>query len=236
LSQKLPYRNDQLIDALNSGKPILLFDSKGREGETDIFFLAKGVTDSSVRFLRKKGGGMIFLASEFSISKNLGLPFVRDIYESLGDISNDFEILRKLSNQSIPYDKRSSFSIFINHKNTFTGITDKDRALTARSFSDLCENSFSLKKQESQEFFSKNFRSPGHVPICIADSALLEGRQGHTELIVALLAMLNLPPIALGCEMLSDDGNSLSLKEAKAWALEQGYLFLEGQSIVEACQ
>ena len=36
--------------------------------------------------------------------------------------------------------------------------------------------------------------------------------------------------------MLSETGYSLPPDEAKTWALNQGYLFLEGRSIVEACQ
>jgi len=55
-------------------------------------------------------------------------------------------------------------------------------------------------------------------------------------LIVALMIFLNLTPVALGCEMLSDDGNALSPEEAQIWAQEQGYLFLEGRQIVETCQ
>ena len=83
---------------------------------------------------------------------------------------------------------------------------------------------------------AQNFRIPGHVPICIADCELLEGRQGHTELIIALMSLLNLTPVALGCEMLSDDGNALSPEEAQTWARKEGYLFLEGRQIVETCQ
>ena len=45
---------------LRRGEPILVFDEANREGETDIFFSAKYVTQSSVNFLRKNGGGMIF--------------------------------------------------------------------------------------------------------------------------------------------------------------------------------
>ena len=36
--------------------------------------------------------------------------------------------------------------------------------------------------------------------------------------------------------MLSDDGNAFSPEEAQTWAQKQGYLFLEGRQIVEACQ
>ena len=92
------------------------------------------------------------------------------------------------------------------------------------------------KTLDGQDILSQNFRIPGHVPVCIADSNLLNSRQGHTELIVALFNLIDMNPIALGCEMVSDDGNSLSPSEAKRWAQSEGYLFLEGQQIVDACQ
>ena len=120
LSQILPYKIDGLVDVLTKGEPILIFDSDKREGETDLFFLGKCVKDSSVRFLRKEGGGMVFLASEFNISKKLGLPFMSDVYAAASANQNDFPYLTRLANNSLPYDKRSSFSLFINHKDTFT--------------------------------------------------------------------------------------------------------------------
>ena len=105
-------------------------------------------------------------------------------------------------NHSIHYDKKSSFSIFINHKDTFRGISDYDRALTSKSFASIFEESLKLSKSEAQEKLSQNFRIPGHVPVCIADPNLLKARQGHTELVVALFKFLGINPIALGCEMI----------------------------------
>ena len=43
-------------------------------------------------------------------------------------------------------------------------------------------------------------------------------------------------PIALGCEMVGNDGLSLSAGDAKLWAQKEGYLFLEGQQIVDECK
>ena len=74
---------ENLVNILREGKPILVFDEDNREGETDIFFSAKYVTHSSVRFLRKNGGGMIFLAAENRASTELGLPFAQEIYEEV---------------------------------------------------------------------------------------------------------------------------------------------------------
>ena len=126
---------------LLSGNPIFVFDEEGRESETDIFFYAKSVTSDNLHYLRKNGGGMIFLASDYSISRKLGIPFMEEIYEAAFSNSNDFSILEMMKHHSLPYTKsKSSFSIFINHKDTFTGITDDDRSLTARSFSEVFES------------------------------------------------------------------------------------------------
>ena len=234
--------NDNMLDfetitsELRNGKPILVFDQKDREGETDIFFSAKYVSNSSIRFLRDNGGGMIFLAAENSASKKLGLPFAHEIYDTVLASNEKFNVLDRMLKHSIPYDKQSSFSIFINHKDTFTGISDYDRALTSKSFASVFEESVNLSHSEGQKLVSDNFRIPGHVPVCIADSSLLKNRQGHTELIVSLLKSAHMNPIAVGCEMIGDDGHSLSPDKAKRRAQDEGYLFLEGRQIIEECQ
>ena len=53
---------------------------------------------------------MIFLASDFSISKKLGLPFMEEIYDAASSESSDFEILKITKSHSLPYTKsKSSF-------------------------------------------------------------------------------------------------------------------------------
>ena len=221
---------------LLKGNPIFVFDEEGRESETDIFFYAKSVTKDNLHYLRKNGGGMIFLASEYSISRKLGLPFMEEIYDAASSNSDDFGILNIMKSHSLPYTKsKSSFSIFINHKDTFTGITDEDRSLTARSFLEVAEKINNLTVDESKKLMGNSFRSPGHVPVCIAASEGLSERQGHTELITELFKKLNLTPIALGCEMVSKSGKSLSRSEAENFAKDNGHLFLEGQYVKEVC-
>ena len=230
------FETDHIREILRQGKPILVFDDSDREGETDIFFSAKYVSNSSIRFLRENGGGMIFLAADNSASTKLGLPFAHEIYETVINSQESSKMLETMLSHSIPYDYKSSFSIFINHKDTFTGISDYDRALTSKSFAEILEESVNLSEVESRDKIANNFRIPGHVPVCIADSKLLKSRQGHTELIVSLLKLSDMNPVALGCEMIGKDGNSLSSEEARIWASNKGYLFLEGQQIVESCQ
>ena len=93
-----------------------------------------------------------------------------------------------------------------------------------------------LSEEESEQLISDNFRIPGHVPVCIADLELLKNRQGHTELIISLLKSLDMNPVSIGCEMVGEDGYSLSPERAKEWAQSEGYLFLEGRQIIEECQ
>ncbi len=228
---------EKIKTELLSGNPIFVFDEEGRESETDIFFYAKSVTSNNLHYLRKNGGGMIFLASDYSISRKLGIPFMEEIYEAAFSNSNDFTILEMMKHHSLPYTKsKSSFSIFINHRDTFTGITDDDRSLTARSFSEVFEKAETISADESRKIMGNSFRSPGHVPICIAASNGLSERQGHTELITELFKKISLTPVALGCEMVSKSGKSLTRYEAEIFAKDNGYLFLEGQHIKEVCQ
>jgi 3,4-dihydroxy 2-butanone 4-phosphate synthase len=134
----------------------------------------------------------------------------------------------------IPYDNKSSFSLYINHRKTFTGITDKDRSLTMKSFADLTKNFNKIDSNKAMEKLGEEFRSPGHVPICVASKDILKERFGHTELVIAMMIMAGLTPVGSGCEMMGDDGNALSKKEAIAYAKKNNLIFLEGNEIIKA--
>tara|TARA_Y100000588_G_C14155670_1_gene882503 strand:+ start:437 stop:1159 length:723 start_codon:yes stop_codon:yes gene_type:complete len=223
-------RLDQAIEALDAGQPIMIFDNADREGETDFFFSGTTVLPENIQFLRKNGGGLIFIAVNFESANDFGLPFLE---HSFTVSSEKYPILSNLMKHKIPYDTHSSFSISINHNDTYTGITDNDRALTVSQFSNLVSNSSSDKISDS---FSSNFRTPGHVPICIANENYINGREGHTELIVSLMKLGNLSPVAVGCEILSDTGSALGPEEAQKLAKDWGYVFLEGEEIKDAWQ
>ena len=49
-----------------------------------------------------------------------------------------------------------------------------------------CVKAGSLTNKESRKIMGESFRSPGHVPVCIAASKGLSERQGHTELVTEL--------------------------------------------------
>jgi 3,4-dihydroxy 2-butanone 4-phosphate synthase len=141
-----------------------------------------------------------------------------------------------LAPNDIPYDTKSAFSITINHRHTFTGITDNDRAMTTSEFARLAKDALNDGAERSRTRFGHEFRSPGHVHLLNASKNLLVARKGHTELTTALLAMSGLVPSATICEMMGDDGNALSKEKAKEYARRFDLCFLEGKDIIDAWQ
>lgn len=220
----------QAVKDLSSGKPVLIFDFDERERETDIVFLAEKVTHNSIRILRKDAGGLICVAVHDKIAEALHLPFLREL---LRQYTNDLE---SLFTKPLPYDEKSSFSITINHIKTFTGITDRDRALTVSRFGQLC-NAFWHGKIDTNALrnaFISEFRAPGHVFLLRASKGLVLERQGHTELSLSLALLGNLAPCTVIAEMLGDDGYSLTKEKAQEYAKKHGYVFLTGNEIIKA--
>lgn len=181
--------------------------------------------------MRKEGGGLIFLMTSKEIANKLKLPFLSDMYSHIDD---KYPVLKQLVPDDIPYDTKSSFSLTINHRDTFTGITDIDRSLTMNRFADLTKEIEKVKDGVATKMFGKEFRSPGHIPICVASEGLLKNRKGHTELVISMMQMANLPPAGSGCEMMSDNGRALSKDKAIKYAQKNNLVFLKGKEIIEA--
>jgi 3,4-dihydroxy 2-butanone 4-phosphate synthase len=222
---------EKAIDELQKGNFILIFDDDKREGETDLVISSDFVKPESIKTMRKDGGGLIFLMTSKQIADKLKLPFLADMYAHIDD---KYPVLKELVPNDIPYDSKSSFSLLINHRNTFTGITDIDRGLTMRRFAKLTKSIEDVNDGVATKMFGKEFRSPGHVPICVAAEKLLDERRGHTELVISIMKMAGLSPVGSGCEIMGDDGKALQKEKAKEYADKNGLVFLEGKEIVEA--
>jgi len=219
------------ITDLQNGKFVLIYDDDDREGEADIIMASEFVAPESIRTMRKDGGGLIFLMTSSEIADKLKLPFLADLFSVVDD---KYPVLKELIPNDIPYDSKSSFSLYINHRDTFTGITDIDRSLTMNKFADLAKKIENIEDGAATKMFGKEFRSPGHIPICVASKNLLNERVGHTELVVSLLKMAGVMPVGSGCEIMGDTGRALSKTKAKQYADENGFVFLEGKDIIKA--
>ncbi len=219
---------DSAIDALKNGKMILLFDAEDREGETDLVIPAICITPADVALMRRDGGGLICVAIYGKAADSLGLPFMSDILRSVSKNGHKSLISLVEKKGDIPYDSRSSFSLWVNHRETFTGITDNDRALTIRKVGEVVDKVMKGEKID----FGDEFRSPGHVALLRAATGLLKERRGQTELSIELALKAGISPSMVVCEMLDDKtGKALTKKDAIRYSKEKNMPFVEGKDL-----
>ncbi len=223
--------SERALEALRRGGFVLIYDGDGREAETDLTIASEFVTPDAIRTLRKEAGGLICTTLSGEVRARLGLPFMVEVLKRAG---STYPILAVVSAEDMKYDRHSAFSISVNHRDTFTGVTDVDRATTISRFAAIAKEAVKRENGWAAHVFADEFRSPGHVPLLNAAEPLLEARRGHTELTTALMLMAGLAPSATICEMMADDGRALSKQDAKAYARERNLVFLEGQDIVRA--
>jgi len=219
------------VAALTNGKIVCVYDAEGREEETDLTIASQFATMEALQTLRTDGGGLVCTTIDPTTRRLLGMPYLTDLLYAQGE---EYPLLRELIPNDIPYDSKSSFAITINHRKTFTGITDKDRALTISEFARFLMENQSEKAEEVRIEFGKLFRSPGHVFLLNANDGLCNSRQGHTELCTALVVMARLFPSASICEMMAETGKARSRIAAAEYAREKDLVFIEGSEIVEA--
>ncbi len=215
---------DDAVSALKSGRFIMIHDDESREDEVDLVMAAQFVRPRDIADMRNIAGGMICVAIPNETARILGLMYM---HEMLSQISTNNFTLSKIILGVAPYGDKPSFSISINHIDTYTGITDADRALTINEMAKVCG-----QVDNGRDQFVRHFRTPGHVPVLIAAEGLLYERMGHTELGVYLMKLANLVPSVVICEMLdSDTYRALNLPKAKEISIGSGIPILEAYEI-----
>ena len=224
------------VAAFVRGDPVCLFDAENREGETDLLFPAQAAVPATMRQLRQDCGGLLFLAIGHEVGEKFDLPFLQDIYMN-EQLVREHPVLFSLQTNDLQYDSRSAFTLSINHRDTFTGITDRDRALTTRRFAELYAELSSATAEQSLTSLGGEFRTPGHIPVCRETEGGLRIRQGHTELAVGLARLAKMTPVVIGAEMLQPDGDAaLSVTDARKWAAERDIPFLTGSELIAALE
>lgn len=216
MNEAISHTVSEAIAAFKRGEPVLIHDAADREGETDLVYPATAITPKAIARLRNDAGGLICVALTDAVSHTFGLPFIQEAIDH-----------PTTSDHDLAYDDRSSFSLTVNHRATRTGITDIDRARTITALGEAAA-------APDQVDFASTFRSPGHVHILRAASGLLDERQGHTELGIALANAAGIAPAVVVCEMLDDEtGAALPPPNARAYAERTDAVYLEGKTLLE---
>ena len=223
MSQRASGDVDRAVAAFAAGDPVLIHDADDREAETDLVYPAGAVTPTAISRMRNDAGGLICVALADDVAAAAELPFAAEAVDhpAVGD-------------RGVAYDERSSFSLTVNHRDAFTGVTDRDRALTVSGLADAADRVRSSAEYDARDFAAE-FRAPGHVHVLRAAPDLLDDRRGHTELGLVLPDAAELPPAVVVCEMLDDEtGGALSKADARAYAERRDLVYVEGARIVDA--
>ena len=216
---------DSAISSLKQGEFVMIHDSDGRENEVDLVVAAQFITPEHIARMRQHAGGLICLAIDNLMAQKLQLKYMHDILSQSNDIDSDS---KKMIMGTAPYGDHPTFSIHVNHKQTYTGITDRDRALTIKEMANLYES------DEPKTDFISSFKTPGHVPVLLASDGLLSSRTGHTEMSIYLAKLAKLFPITAICEMMdAQTYSALSVKKAEKYAEENAIPFVAGKELLE---
>ena len=221
---------EKALADIRAGKVILIYDFDDREKETDMTVASEFVTSDVLRMMRNDAGGLICTTTPYKKAAELGLPFLSDVFWNNRE---KYPLLGIMAPNDIPYDNtKSSFGITINHRKTYTGITDQDRALTITEY---VKAIFQDKPSEAiVEELGKNFRAPGHVHLLNTTSKILKTRHGHTELSTAMMYMAGVKPSATICEMMGNNGGATNKTKVLEYAEKNDMQFVTGEEVLSA--
>ncbi|WP_026504141.1 bifunctional 3,4-dihydroxy-2-butanone-4-phosphate synthase/GTP cyclohydrolase II [Butyrivibrio sp. NC3005] len=179
----------QAISELQKGHLIMVIDDPDRENEGDLICAAEFATTSSINFMATNAKGLICMPMSEKYIKKLQFPQM---------VTNNTD------------NHETAFTVSIDHVSTTTGISAKERSVTALAVID--ENST-----------PEDFRRPGHMfPLLAKKNGVLE-RRGHTEATVDLCRLAGLKEAGLCCEIMREDGTMMRttelLEHADKWGL-----------------
>jgi 3,4-dihydroxy 2-butanone 4-phosphate synthase/GTP cyclohydrolase II len=114
----------------------------------------------------------------------------------------------------------TAFGVTIDHRTAGSGIGAADRATTIRRVLD-------------PRSAAHDFVRPGHVfPLRARPGGVLE-RRGHTEAAVDLARLAGLPPIAVICEVLHDDGSPARFQYLEMFAQEHRVAMISVEQLAD---
>lgn len=183
---------EEALEDLKNGKIILVADDEDRENEGDMICAAEFATTENVNFMATHAKGLICMPMSEEICRRLQFP------QMVTDNTDNHE---------------TAFTVSVDYVETTTGISAKERGLTARK----CVED-GVKPQD--------FRRPGHMfPLMAKKNGVLE-RNGHTEATVDLMKLAGLKQCGLCCEIMKDDGTMMCMDELKELAQKYQLKFI----------
>lgn len=180
---------DEAIEEIRKGSFVVVLDDENRENEGDLIIAAEKVTTEKVNFMTKYGRGLVCMPVEGKRLEEL------NIHQMVAKNTDNHE---------------TAFTVSVDHKDTSTGISAGDRALT-------------IKKILDNNSKGEDFRRPGHVfPLKSRKGGVLK-RAGHTEAAVDLAKLAGLFPAGVLCEIMNENGTMARTDDLIKYANKFGF-------------
>jgi len=190
-------------EALRRGRPVLLCDDADREDEADLIVAADRIKPEVMALLIRHGSGIVCLCLPPEAIERLALAPMVQTNRSR-------------------HGTAFTVSIEARHGVT-TGVSAADRVATVRAAL------AALAEGRPDE----HLVSPGHLfPLRAASGGVLE-RRGHTEGALELCRLAGLPPAALLCELMNDDGSMARGAQVDDFAARHGLPRLTIEELVD---
>lgn len=193
---------EEAIKELREGRIILCTDDPERENEGDMICAAQFATQKNINFMASKAKGLICTPMSVGVARRLGLP------PMVSENTDNHE---------------TAFTVSIDHKDTTTGISAKER-------------SYTMMKCVDKATKPEDMRRPGHVFPLIARQGGVLVRNGHTEATVDLLRLAGMDECGVCCEVMDDDGTMMRTPKLWEMADEYGLKFITIKELQNYCR
>jgi len=178
---------EQAIEDLRAGKIILVTDDPDRENEGDMICAAEFATQANINFMATHAKGLICTPMSAEVAARLGLP------PMVSENTDNHE---------------TAFTVSVDHIDTTTGISAKER-------------SYTMMKCADPDTKPTDLRRPGHVFPLISRYGGVLVRDGHTEATVDLLRLAGMVECGVCCEIMDEDGTMM--RTPKLWEMAHKY-------------
>ncbi|KTW25944.1 3,4-dihydroxy-2-butanone-4-phosphate synthase [Pneumocystis carinii B80] len=193
---------EAVLDDFRHGHFVLVMDNEDRENEADLVLAAEFMTSEKMAFMVRHTTGIICVPLSQQRLNELNIPLMVESSENTENMG-------------------TAFTIPVDFKDTSTGVSAQDRALTVRMLVD------------PQITSPQMFRKPGHVfPLRPMERGLLD-RQGHTEAAIELCRLSGVKMGAAIGELLKEDGSMARKEDCEIFSEKYKIKMITISSLVE---
>lgn len=191
-------RIDDAIADIKLGKMVIVVDDENRENEGDLVMAAEMCRTEDINFMIKYARGLVCAPLGAELAKKLDL----------------WHMVTQNTDRHC-----TAFTVTVDYKDTTTGISAEERAITARML-------------VSDASCASDFRRPGHIFPLVARPGGVLARSGHTEAAVDLSRLAGLKEGGVICEIMNEDGSMARLPQLLEFAEKHGLKIISVEELI----